>query len=1087
MFRKIIVYAFCYVLIGTNFSVAAEKIGIVGAVNENITSIDSDGNKRNMNIGDQVFFKETIKSDSTGNGQLMFMDKSALTIGPNSSVVIDEFVYNPDNSSGNLIMRGTKGTFRFIGGALSKNNAVKIKTPVGTIGIRGGIAIVDINPINGATNATFVYGDVLTFENLAGDMQSINDRGAGLSVQTPNDMPQLFRATTEQMAMQVQSLAGRPGTSGGAKIIPTDSIIDNKIKIRLEDETSSDTPEGDVEEGGEEGDDQQSDKKDKGDKKDSKVSDKRNPTKDKDSKEKQDSASGKNEKGKPTAARSGEKGTENAGKKPMTGNNTADATGRKPNPAGGTLPDDGGYMTEDGGYVDGEGKYHSSTEVKSYMDGQKGGQITLTDDGGYVDSEGNYHDATELAAYRAGQTDGTDGGYDNPNGEYHDPNGGYYTTDGTYRDPATTGGDGGTYYGDGYGGDYYGDGGYGNYYDENRDIGGYLTADGGYVDGEGIYHNANDVANYLAENGGTFDPVTGEYVGGVVDSTVNAANQNNTNNTNSLTNVTHRGLYSFVDSAGVYDEGDINAEALYDQFKLELYSLNNTNVRSGVLSSDTYTNLVPQTGYIPINYESGYSFGSSASGWKYISQNRNMYVQRLELGRLPFTNFGVGPQHNFIIGKQIGTLPTSGRQFFSFLPDNELYLSNSADLGFFDWNIIDGQLLNNTGISSPSVSSKGMLVDWGKRSFLGGQLEWGSGTLKVAYGKIFPGTSVGRLFQYEGLTGTNAGGTMNIFDDEIYGSGGVVDGFIASGDINDANLSIETPMMQSGHSYTNNYINGTNGNLPFGFMSGFIVNNNNGTLSYNRYWQQGFSFTKNADGQIDGASLSLNKISGTGPTSAYASFGKTSTSGVYSYIDDSTYALEQVNIPNGGQGVMVSGNLVSNLGCSDCKYVHWGVWAAETNVTAGTSTNVDIAHMMPYVAGTITDNVNLPNLVSATYSGSVFGNILNGSSLGGHTGAMNATIQLGNGSAATINSGDLNITGFGGYSFQNSGSIAFDTAGQVRFDSAPITGANITAGSINGALFGPSAENFGGNFKFDATGGVQGTGVYLGNQTSATP
>lgn len=1087
MFRKIIVFVFCYVLIGANFSVASEKIGVVGAANKNITSVDSDGNKRNMNIGDQVFFKETIKSDSTGNGQLMFLDKSALTIGPNSSVVIDEFVYNPDSSSGNLIMRGTKGTFRFIGGALSKKNAVKIKTPVGTIGIRGGIAIVDINPINGATNATFVYGDVLTFENLAGDMQTINDRGAGLSVQTPNDMPQLFRATTEQMAMQVQSLAGRPGTSGGAKIIPTDSIIDNKIKIRLEDETSSDTPEGDVEEGGEEGDDQQSDKKDKGDKKDSKVSDKRNPAKDKDSKEKQDSASGKNEKGKPTAASSGEKGTENAGKKPMLGNNTADATGRKPNLAGGTLPDDGGYMTEDGGYVDGEGKYHSSTEVKSYMEGQKDGQITLTDDGGYVDSEGNYHNATELAAYRAGQTDGTDGGYKPYNGgqidtasggSYYDPNDRYYGD-----------GYGGTYYGDGYGGDYYGDG-YGYYDDGNRDIGGYLTADGGYVDSHGIYHDATDVANYLDQNGGYFDPVTGEYVGDVVDSTTSTASQTNTdttNTTNTLT-ITHRGLYSFVDSAGVYDEGDINAEALSDQFKVELHSLTNTNVRSGVLSSDTYILSFPQAGYFDVDYNlTGYSFGSSASGWKYISPNRNMYVQRLELGRLPFTNFGINKQQNFIIGKQIGALPTSGRQFFSFLPDNEIYLSNSGDLGFFDWNIINSQLLNYTGMASPSASSKGMLVDWGKKSFLGGKLEWGSGTLKVAYGKVLSGQAVGRLFQYEGLTGTNAGGTLNIFGDEIYGSGGVVDGFIASGDIHDANLSIETPMMSSNQpAYTNNYINGTNANLPFGYMSGFIVNDNDGNVDYNRYWQQGFAFTKNANGQIDGATLNLHKISGMGPTNAYADFGRTSTSGLYSYIDDSTYALEQVNIPNGGQGVMVSGNLVSNLGCSACKYVHWGVWAAETNVTSGTSTNVDIAHMMPYIAGTITDNVNLPNLVSANYSGSVFGNILNGSGLSGHTGAMNATIQLGNGSAATINTGDLNITGFGGYSFENSASIAFDGAGQVRFDNAAITGAGITGGSINGALFGPSAENFGGNFKFDA-GSVQGTGVYLGNQTSTTP
>jgi hypothetical protein len=66
-----------------------------------------------------------------------------MTIGPNSDLTIDRFVYDPNTGTGQLAMTATKGVMRYVGGRLSKHeNAVTIRTNVALIGVRGGIVLV---------------------------------------------------------------------------------------------------------------------------------------------------------------------------------------------------------------------------------------------------------------------------------------------------------------------------------------------------------------------------------------------------------------------------------------------------------------------------------------------------------------------------------------------------------------------------------------------------------------------------------------------------------------------------------------------------------------------------------------------------------------------------------------------------------------------------------------------------------------------------------------------------------------------------------------------------------------------------------
>src|SRR5215471_10343197 len=86
--------------------------------------------------GSNVYSKETIRTGTAGQADMQFHDSSKLKVGPSSNVKLDKFVYDPNKSGGAVAVEATRGTFRFVTGSQG-NGAYKIKTPYGTLGVRG--------------------------------------------------------------------------------------------------------------------------------------------------------------------------------------------------------------------------------------------------------------------------------------------------------------------------------------------------------------------------------------------------------------------------------------------------------------------------------------------------------------------------------------------------------------------------------------------------------------------------------------------------------------------------------------------------------------------------------------------------------------------------------------------------------------------------------------------------------------------------------------------------------------------------------------------------------------------------------------
>jgi hypothetical protein len=87
--------------------------------------------------GSNVHESETIRTGSAGIANLRFNDSTNLSVGPTSTVRLDKFVYDPKKQgAGSMTIEASRGAFRFVTGSQNKGE-FKIKTPYGTLGVRG--------------------------------------------------------------------------------------------------------------------------------------------------------------------------------------------------------------------------------------------------------------------------------------------------------------------------------------------------------------------------------------------------------------------------------------------------------------------------------------------------------------------------------------------------------------------------------------------------------------------------------------------------------------------------------------------------------------------------------------------------------------------------------------------------------------------------------------------------------------------------------------------------------------------------------------------------------------------------------------
>jgi len=122
-------------LFTTKTFAATEQIGVIGFVIGDV--FNQKGEK--LNVGDSIFFGDTISANEGAKSQLMFIDQTVMTIGSKTELTIDEFIFDPAENTGKLLTTIKAGSVKILTGKISEINPenLEVKTPAGTIGTRG--------------------------------------------------------------------------------------------------------------------------------------------------------------------------------------------------------------------------------------------------------------------------------------------------------------------------------------------------------------------------------------------------------------------------------------------------------------------------------------------------------------------------------------------------------------------------------------------------------------------------------------------------------------------------------------------------------------------------------------------------------------------------------------------------------------------------------------------------------------------------------------------------------------------------------------------------------------------------------------
>lgn len=103
---------------------------------------------RSLASGEEIFLRDEIASGPRSGMQILLLDETVFTIGPDSAILIDEFVYDPGTDGGRVSAEVVKGVFRFVTGKVAAREPenMNVELPVGNIGIRGTIVVGWVRP-----------------------------------------------------------------------------------------------------------------------------------------------------------------------------------------------------------------------------------------------------------------------------------------------------------------------------------------------------------------------------------------------------------------------------------------------------------------------------------------------------------------------------------------------------------------------------------------------------------------------------------------------------------------------------------------------------------------------------------------------------------------------------------------------------------------------------------------------------------------------------------------------------------------------------------------------------------------------------
>lgn len=192
-----------------------------------------------LKSGDKVLMGDKIETGADGQLQVMLLDQTIFTLGPSSSITVDEFVYNPATDDGKVKASMMKGIFRVVSGKVAhkKPENMSVDLPAGAIGFRGTnvAGIIDGSRTTVVLLGPVGVGRIFVTNIVNGEVVAvdINEAGFATIVDGPNSAPvPVFQVSEADLSRIAGALSQRTtgagtGTTGvdtGAASLPKGQV-----------------------------------------------------------------------------------------------------------------------------------------------------------------------------------------------------------------------------------------------------------------------------------------------------------------------------------------------------------------------------------------------------------------------------------------------------------------------------------------------------------------------------------------------------------------------------------------------------------------------------------------------------------------------------------------------------------------------------------------------------------------------------------------------------------------------------------------------------------------------------------------------
>jgi uncharacterized membrane protein YgcG len=186
------------------------EVGDVETIQESAYGTPPDAAKEAKHPGDGVAYQELLETRPKSGMRVKLDDGSKLTIGANSKVRIDDFVFDKNNAESKALISLPAGALRYVTGSMPKGHTV-IDTPTATMTLRGTNVKVTVDAL-GRTHLVVDEGSVSVHSKITGQDSVVNE-GDNVDVSAS-------------------------GISAGASDAAGDPVVDKGILSRTRDYTS---------------------------------------------------------------------------------------------------------------------------------------------------------------------------------------------------------------------------------------------------------------------------------------------------------------------------------------------------------------------------------------------------------------------------------------------------------------------------------------------------------------------------------------------------------------------------------------------------------------------------------------------------------------------------------------------------------------------------------------------------------------------------------------------------------------------------------------------------------------------------------